>query len=72
MNHIDAQKVQEATKVILSEFPVNSTLAIVLFDSGASHSFISSKFSALHKLPTVVLKNPKPVRSPAGNILCHL
>ena len=63
MNHIDTQEAQEAPEVILGEFPVDSTLAPVLFDYGALHLFVSSKFAALHKLTIVVLKNPKLVRS---------
>ena len=44
VNHINAQEAQGAQGVGLSEFLVSSTLATVLFDSGASHSFISSSF----------------------------
>ena len=58
INHIDAQKAQEAPDVVIGEFLVNSALATVLFDSGASHSFIASKFVAKHKIPTVLLKTP--------------
>ena len=53
VNHIDVQEALEAPEVILGEFPINSTLVTVLFDSGASHSFVSSNFVSLHKLPTV-------------------
>jgi hypothetical protein len=42
VNHINTQEVQEAQGVVLSEFLVSSVLATILFDSGASHSFISS------------------------------
>jgi hypothetical protein len=44
VNHINAQEAQEAQGVVLSEFLVSSVLATILFDSGASHSFISSSF----------------------------
>ena len=44
VNHINAQEAQGAQGVVLGEFLVSSTLATVLFDSGASHSFISSSF----------------------------
>jgi len=58
VNHIDAQEAQEAPDVVLGEFLVNSTLATFLFDSGASHSFVASRFVAQHKIPTVLLKPP--------------
>jgi hypothetical protein len=44
VNHINAHEAQEAQGVVLSEFLVSSVLATILFDSGASHSFISSSF----------------------------
>jgi hypothetical protein len=45
-------------KVVLGEFLVNSVVATVWFDSGASHSFISSSFAEKHKIPTILLKLP--------------
>ena len=49
VNHINAQEAQGAQGMVLDEFLVSSTLATVLFDSGASHSFISSSFVDKHK-----------------------
>ena len=48
---------------MLGEYLVSSTLATVLFDSGASHSFISSSFVEKHKIPTVLLKTPLLTRT---------
>ena len=72
VNHINAQEAQGAQGVVLGEFLVSSTLAIVLFDSGASHSFISSSFVDKHKIPTVLLKTPLLTRTPGGDIRCQL
>jgi hypothetical protein len=58
--------------VVLGEFLVSSTLAIVLFDSGASHSFISSSFVDKHKIPTILLKIPLLTRTLGGDIKCQL
>jgi hypothetical protein len=58
VNHINAQEAQEAQGVVLGEFLVSSVLATILFDSGASHSFISSSFVEKHNIPTVLLKAP--------------
>src|SRR5207237_2815228 len=63
---------EETPEVFLSKFPVNSAPATVLFDSGASHSFISSKFAANHGIPTVFLKKPLLTQSPGGSIRCLL
>jgi hypothetical protein len=72
VNHIDAQEAQGAQGVVLGEYLVNSSLATVLFDSGASHSFISSSFVEKHKIPTVLLKTPLLTRTPGGDIKCQL
>ena len=58
--------------MVLGEFLVSSTLAIVLFDSGASHSFISSSLVDKHKIPTVLLKTPLLTWMPGGDIKCQL
>jgi hypothetical protein len=58
--------------VVLGEFLIQSFLATILFDSGASHSFISSYFVETHDIPTVALKKPLLTKSPRGHIPCHL
>jgi hypothetical protein len=72
VNHIHAQDAQTASGVVLGEFLVDSVLATVLFDSGASHSFISSSFVEKHQIPTVLLKLPLITRTPGSDIKCHL
>jgi hypothetical protein len=39
-NHVYTKEAEDAPGLILGEFLVQSVLATVLFDSGASHSFI--------------------------------
>ena len=53
---------------MLGEFLVGSILATVLFDSGASHSFISSSSVEKHNIPTVRLKLPLLTRTPGADI----
>jgi hypothetical protein len=72
VNHINAQEAQGAQGVVLGEYLVNSALATVLFDSGASHSFISSSFVEEYKIPTVLLKTPLLTRTLGGDIKCQL
>jgi hypothetical protein len=62
-NHINAQEAQEAQGVVLGEFLVSSVLATILFDSGASQSFISSSFVEKHSIPTI-LKAPLLLERP--------
>jgi Retroviral aspartyl protease. len=54
VNHIQAETAQEAPDVVMGMFFVNSIPALVLFDSGASHSFISQAF-----VKRKWLENPK-------------
>ena len=39
-HHISAEEAQEDPEVVIGMFPVNNIPAVILFDSGASHSFI--------------------------------
>jgi hypothetical protein len=51
---------------------VQSVLASVLFDSGASHSFISSHFVKTYDIATVALKRPLLTKSLGGYIHCRV
>jgi hypothetical protein len=44
VNHVSVEQAQNDSGVVLGTFPVNSIPAIVLFDSGASHSIITDQF----------------------------
>jgi hypothetical protein len=44
VNHAAVEDAQAAPDVIIGMILVNSNGAIVLFDSGASHSFIATNF----------------------------
>jgi hypothetical protein len=50
MNHVSAEEAAEAPDIVLGTFLVNSTPARVLFDSGASHSFVTENFVTKGKL----------------------
>jgi hypothetical protein len=72
VNHVYAEQTKGTSDVVLGEFLVQSFLATILFDSGASHSFISSYFVEIHDIPIVALKKPLLTKSPGGHIPCHL
>jgi hypothetical protein len=44
LNHVNAEEAQEAPEIVLGMFLVNYVPATVLFDSGASHSFVTEPF----------------------------
>jgi hypothetical protein len=49
------EEAQEAPDVVIGMFSVNDTFAVVLFDSEASHSFISAAYVGKHNLPLALL-----------------
>jgi hypothetical protein len=51
MNHVAVEDAQAALDVIIGMICVNDNNPIVLFDSGASHSFIAANFVQKHNLP---------------------
>jgi hypothetical protein len=65
--HVDAEVAHENPRVVLGMFLVNSTPALVLFDSGASHSFITSQFVAQHNIPISPMSCHMLDTSPGGN-----
>jgi hypothetical protein len=64
---VTVDRAQEAPDVVLSMFSINSSTAIVLFDSGASHSFISTAYVEKHNIPIAMLKCCMVVSSPIGD-----
>ena len=51
---------------------VKSFTATVLFDTGASHSYISRGFVDKYKLPTQALRSPMLVTSPGAEYVASL
>jgi hypothetical protein len=53
---VDVEEVQEAPDVVIGMLLVNDTFAVVMFDSVASHSFISIAYVGKHNLPLALLR----------------
>jgi hypothetical protein len=62
------QEAQEAPDVVLGMFFINDTPAVVLFDSGASHTFIFAAYVEKHNMPIALLKCQMIVSSLGGDI----
>jgi hypothetical protein len=62
------EEAQEASDVVIVMFLVNNTSAVVLFNSGASHSFISAAYVGKHNLPLALLRCQMIVSSPGGDM----
>jgi hypothetical protein len=68
VNHVVVEDAQAAPDVIIGMILINDNNTIVLFDSGASHSFIATNFVQKHNLPISMLKNQMIVSSPGGDM----
>jgi hypothetical protein len=65
---VAVEEVQEAPDVVIGMFLVNDTSAVVLFNSGASHSFISAIYVGKHNQPLALLRCQMIVNSPGGDM----
>jgi hypothetical protein len=68
VNHVVVEDAQAAPDVIIGMILVNNNGAIVLFDSGASHSFVAANFVQKQNLPLTMQKNRMIVSSPIGDM----
>jgi hypothetical protein len=68
VNHVAIEEAQEAPDVVIDTFFVNNLSAVVLFDSGALHSFISTAYVEKHNLPMALLRSQMIVSSPGGDM----
>jgi hypothetical protein len=51
LTHLTAEDAQDAPNAVYGMFLVQGDLASILFDSGATCSYISSKFAREHRIP---------------------
>ena len=69
VNHVDVEAAQEEPTIVMGTLLVNSVPATVLFDSGASHSFISGTFAFMHGITYEDMQTPLVVSTPGSH--CH-
>jgi hypothetical protein len=65
---VTVEEAQEAPDVVIGMFLINDTSAVVLFNSRASHSFISAAYVGKYNLPLALLRCKMIVSSPGGDI----
>jgi hypothetical protein len=63
-----AKSVSEDADVVYGMFLINSIPASVLFDFGASHSFVIKSFVEKHNILNYPLKRKLLIRSPGGEL----
>ncbi|WVZ87899.1 LOW QUALITY PROTEIN: hypothetical protein U9M48_034474, partial [Paspalum notatum var. saurae] len=62
----------EAPNVVLGTFPVNSHPATVLFDTDATHSFITKSYAEQYNIPIRSTSRPMVVSTPGGTLSTSL
>ena len=72
VNHISTEEAQEKSEVAIGIFSVNDIPAVILFDYGASHSFISRSFAAQNNFPCPILGKYMLVQTPGSIIKSNL
>jgi hypothetical protein len=65
---VAVEEAQEAPDLIIVMFLINDTSAVVIFDSGASHSFISTAYVGKHNMPLALLRCEMIVSSLGGDM----
>jgi hypothetical protein len=65
---LEAEAVPETPGMIVGTFPVDSHIAEVLFDTGATHSFITASWVEAHNLPITTMSTPIQIDSAGGRI----
>jgi hypothetical protein len=68
VNNMTVEQAQDASGVVLGTFLIDFEPATMLFDSGASHSFITDQFVTKHNIPLSPMKKSLIVSSPGGEM----
>jgi hypothetical protein len=65
---LEAKAAQENPDMIVGMFPIDSHIAEVLSDTGATHSFITISWVEAHNLPITTMSTPIQIDSAGGRI----
>jgi hypothetical protein len=68
VNYTTMKDVPEGGHVLTGTFSLNGHPIIILFDSGASHNFISKAYTQTHKLAVKSIDTPYIIRTLGGNV----
>jgi hypothetical protein len=68
LNHLEAEAVQETPGMIVGTFLVESHLAELLFDTGGTHSFITTSWLEAHNLLITTMTTPIQIDSVGGKV----
>jgi hypothetical protein len=68
VNQVSVEATADGADIAIGMFYINAILAAILFDSGATHSFISAQFATTNELPLKTMQKPLIVITPKGHV----
>jgi predicted aspartyl protease len=68
VNQVSAKATADGADIAIGMFYINSIPAAILFDSGATHSFISARYATTNELPLQTMQKPLIVITPKGPV----
>jgi hypothetical protein len=68
VNQVIADATADGADNVIGMFYINSIPAAILFDSGATHSFISARYAYTNELPLQNMQKPLVVITPKGSV----
>jgi hypothetical protein len=68
VNQVSADATADRADIAIGMFYINSIPIAILFDSGATHSFISARYATTNELPLQTMQKPLIVITPKGHI----
>jgi hypothetical protein len=68
VNHLETEAIQDAQDVAVDMFPVEYHPTKIIFDTGATHSFVSTSWVEAHNIPIEPMIPPLRVNSVGGKV----
>jgi hypothetical protein len=69
VNHVNVEEIYDEPDAVYGTFQLNDFPSLVLFYTGASHSFISRVFVDRNNIPTRTIDRPIKISSPRGELV---
>jgi hypothetical protein len=68
VNQVTADATPDGADIALGMFYMNAIPATILFDSGATHSFMSARYANTNEIPLLNMRKPMIVITPKGPV----
>jgi hypothetical protein len=69
VNYTTMEAIPEGEQVLIGTFSLGECPIVILFDSGATHDFISKAYTQKHQLPIAHTYTPYKIGTPGGDII---